>query len=153
MDSHRRELPAGTYGFKDVEIGDQITTGSVKIDAARIDKFAALSGDSYGLHMRSKDAARHGFPDRIAHGLLVLSLVDGLKFQAGAQLEAQASLGWNWKFAAPVIVGDTVTAQVTIAGKRRIRDGKRGILTLRIEVRNQHGEVVQHGENRLMTYV
>ena len=153
MDSHRRELTAGLYGFDEVEIGDCITTGNVTIDAAKIDQFAAVSGDSFGLHMQKEDAVEHGFADRVAHGLLVLALVDGLKFGAGAQLKAQASLGWNWKFAAPVIVGDVVRAQITITGKRRTRDGRRGILTLQVQVKNQRGDVVQHGENRLMTYV
>ncbi len=149
----KRLLTAGLYGFGDVEVGDTIATGKTIVDEAQIDLFAALTGDSYGIHMEREAAIRHGFTGRVAHGLLVLSLVDGLKFKADAQFKAQASLGWDWKFVAPVVAGDFVSASISVANKRRTRDPRRGILTLDIEVRNQHGTVVQLGENRLMAYI
>ena len=150
--TERRFLASGHYGFNDVEIGDTIVTGEARVGEAEIDRFAALTGDSYGIHMEHEVANEHGFSTRVAHGLLVLSLVDGLKYKAEAQFRAQASLGWNWKFAAPVLAGDTISARISVAGKRRTRDQRRGILTLSIEVLNQHGTIVQLGENKLMAY-
>ncbi|HTN95465.1 MAG TPA: MaoC/PaaZ C-terminal domain-containing protein, partial [Nordella sp.] len=96
-------LAAGTYFYEDVEAGDVIETGALPITTAHIDRFADLTGDRFEIHMSEEGAAKHGFPKRVAHGLLILSLVDGLKNQAGAQFASVASLGWDWKFAAPVL--------------------------------------------------
>lgn len=147
-----RVLGPGRYGLGDLSIGDQIETGALKVTTALIDNFAGMTGDRFEIHMSTEAARRHGFADRVAHGLLVLSLVDGLKNQAEAQFDAVASLGWDWRFSAPVLEGDTIGVQITVAGLRPTSDGKRGIATLEFNVTNQRGEVVQTGENRLMIY-
>ncbi len=147
-----RMLPPGIHGFDDVTETDCVVTGSVCVTAEKIDAFAEISGDRFGIHMSCTEAARHGFPGRVAHGLLVLSLVDGLKNQAAAQFRAQASLGWNWSFSAPVFAGDRISARITVLEKRRTRDPARGILRLGFEVVNQEASTVQRGENLLMTY-
>lgn len=72
-------LPPGVYGYDDLAIGDWIDTGSAQVTAELIDQFATVSGDRYALHMDAAFAAEKGFDDRVAHGLLVLSMVDGLK--------------------------------------------------------------------------
>ena len=145
-----RQLGAGRHYFEDVEAGDTIETGSVTIDTAHIDRFAELTGDRFEIHMSEEGAARHGFPKRVAHGLLVLSLVDGLKNRAPAQFAAVASLGWNWKFAGPVFPGDTIRAVLTVIGKRETRRPDRGILTIDFSVLDQDARIVQSGTNTLM---
>ncbi len=147
-----RELPPGTHGFDDIVENDYVVTGAAEVAAETIDAFAELTGDRFGIHMSEEEATQHGFPERVAHGLLVLSLVDGLKNQALAQFRAQASLGWKWTFAAPVFAGDRVSARITVLEKRSLRDPARGILRLGFEVFNQESVVVQRGENLLMTY-
>ena len=97
-------------------------------------------------------AQAHGFPSRVAHGLLILALVDGLKNQAPAQFRAIASLGWDWSFSRPVFIGDTINAVLEVTGKREVTKPDRGILTIAFDVRNQHGETVQTGSNLLLTY-
>ena len=87
-----------------------------------------------------------------ALGLLVLSVVDGLKNATSAKLQARASLGWDWRFRAPVLAGDTVAASITVAEKRSTRNADQGIVRLDFEVRNQRGDLVQAGANRLMVY-
>lgn len=145
-------LPPGHYGFDDVTIGDRINAGSVAVTTAQIDAFADLTGDRFEIHMSNEAAARHGFEARVAHGLLVLSIIDGLKNQAPAQFRAQASLGWDWSFAAPVLAEDILSVVITVGEKREITARDRGILRLIFEVKNQRGEIVQQGENLLMTY-
>ena len=147
-----RLLGPGQYRFGDVDVGDRIVTGSAPVTARAIDDFAALSGDRFEIHMSETAAARHGFAGRVAHGLLVLSLVDGLKNQAPAQFFARASLGWNWSFRAPVIVGDTISAMLTIAERRPVSAPDQGILRLAFIVTNQRRETVQDGENLLLVY-
>ena len=143
-------LPAGRHFFDDVAISDRIETGSLTIEASHIDRFAELTGDRFEIHMSDAGAARHGFPTRVAHGLLILSLVDGLKNQAPAQFAAIASLGWDWRFAAPVFPGDTIRATMKILTKRETRRADRGIVTIDFAVTNQHGAIVQSGVNTLM---
>ena len=143
-------LPAARYRFDAIDVGDRVETGKTMITAEAIDAFAALSGDRFVIHMDDAAARSYGFPRRVAHGLLVLSLVDGLKNAAAAQFDAIASLGWDWRFERPVLVGDTVQATITVTGKRRTKKLDRGILELDVSVQNQSGEIVQNGINRLM---
>ena len=147
-----RQLPPGLYGYDAVSVGDRIDTASRLVTAGTIDHFAALTGDRFEIHMTTDGAVRHGFPARVAHGLLVLSLIDGLKNQCPAQFHALASLGWDWSFRRPVFVGDTIRATITVAGKRPTGHAERGILTLAVECLNQRDEAVQRGTNQLMAY-
>ncbi|TPI40065.1 (R)-hydratase [Mesorhizobium sp. B3-1-6] len=137
---------------EDVEIGDHFETPSREVTATVIEAFAEMTGDRFEIHMSDVAARRHGFPARVAHGLLVLSLVDGLKNNAVARFRAVASLGWTWRFSGPVFAGDTIKAEVTVADKRTTRNPARAVLRLRFVVRNQWGGIIQEGENQLMIY-
>ncbi len=147
-----RRLTATGLSYEGVAVGDWLETPARTVSVAMIDAFAELTGDRFEIHMDDAAARRHGFSARVAHGLLVLSLVDGLKNQAEAQFRAIASLGWNFRFSRPVLAGDTIRARVTIAAKRVTSNPGRGILTLDFTVTNQDGETVQSGENGLMVY-
>ncbi|WP_299967670.1 MaoC/PaaZ C-terminal domain-containing protein [uncultured Roseobacter sp.] len=143
-------LKPGLYGFAHLSPGDRIRTTGRPITAAMIDDFAELSGDRYAIHMDDAAAQARGFAARVAHGLLILSLIDGLKNTAPARIDALASLGWTWDFTAPVHVGDMITATFQVAEKRTTSSGKRGIVILDVSVTNQSGDVVQSGQNRLI---
>lgn len=145
-----RELPPGRYRFDAVQPGDRIRTAEETVTDAAIDAFAELTGDRFAIHMDAEAARALGFRDRVAHGLLVLSLVDGLKNRTPAQFDAVASLGWDWRFSLPVHAGDSVRATITVAAMRETRRPDRGILTLDFVVENQDGTVVQRGTNQLM---
>ncbi len=145
-------LLPGRYNFDAVVVGHRIETGQVVVTEEKIDSFAALSGDHFEIHMRDDAAQAKGFPGRVAHGLLVLSLIDGLKNQAPAQFDAIASLRWHWTFAKPVFVGDVLHAVIDIQEKRVTSRADRGILELDVCVRNQNAVVVQRGTNLLMIH-
>lgn len=147
-----RLLPAGRYGFDAVTPGDRIATGRHTVTAADIDTFAEVSGDRFEIHMDDAAAHAFGFPGRVAHGLLVLSLVDGLKNNAPAQFRAIASLGWTWSFRRPVFIGDEIGATITVKEKREVTKQDRGILTLAFTVDTPDGEIVQEGSNLLLAY-
>ena len=146
-------LRPGTYGFADVQINDTINAGQITVNSELIDRFAEFSGDHFSIHMDKAAAAKQGFPARVAHGLLIISLVDGLKNHAPAQFKAQASLEWNWKFKSPVLAGDTLNVSITVTDKLTISDPSRGILVLNFDVFNQHEKRVQIGTNLLMVHV
>lgn len=145
-------LAPGRYGFDAVALGDVIEAGRRAVTAKDIDAFAALSGDRFEIHMDDDAAKSHGFPRRVAHGLLVLSMVDGLKNQADAQFRAIASLGWDWSFRRPVFVGDEIGVRIKVTDKRTVTKPDRGILTLSFNVTNQNGETIQDGTNMLLAY-
>lgn len=147
-----RLLPPGLHPLDTVTPGDHLLTGWAEVTPAAIDAFAALTGDRHDIHLTDEAARRHGFPARVAHGLLVLSLVEGLKSGAPAQLDTFAALGWDCTFRAPVFAGDRIRAQVRVKAMRRTGPGK-GLVTLSIEVENQKAEIVQRGEARLIGYL
>jgi 3-hydroxybutyryl-CoA dehydratase len=145
-------LIAGQYGFDDVGLNDKIETAALTVTPAMIDAFSDLTGDRFEIHLSDAAAQRHGFTARVAHGLLVLSLIDGLKNQCAAQFRAIASLGWEWSFRAPVLCNDTIQATLTIIEKRPTSRTDRGILRIEVIGINQRDEVVQRGHNLLMVY-
>ncbi len=101
--------------------------------------------------MDDEFARSQGFSARIAHGLLGLSLIDGLKNRANVQLQAVASLGWKeWNFLAPITAGDRIGAKITIGNMRLTSKGDRGVVELGFVVRNQDGADVQSGLNALL---
>lgn len=142
-------LAAGIYTFDQVQIGDCLLTDWAKVTPQAIDSFAALTQDRFAIHLSDEGARAHGFDRRVAHGLLILSLVEGLKSTAPAQLDTFASLGWDWSFRAPVYAGDSIRASITVAAKRAA-GAQRGMLTLSVSVENQDGAVVHQGQTRLM---
>ena len=147
-----RLLPPGRHGAATLTRGDRIKCGSMTVTAEMIDAFADMTGDRFEIHMSDAAARRHGFGARVAHGLLVLSLIDGLKNRAPAQFHARASLEWRWSFHGPVLAGDRIAVTITIAAFERARKDDQAVLVLDFDVINQHGKNVQSGTNRLLVY-
>lgn len=151
MDALASPLPAGKYFYDDLHVGAHFRTGRITVTEAHIVSFAGMSGDFFDVHMDDEFAREQGFPGRIAHGLLGLCLIDGLKNRAEVQLQAVASLGWNdWAFKAPILAGDSIGATITVAEMRLTSAGDRGIVQLGFEATNQKGVTVQRGRNALL---
>ena len=145
-----KALRPGEYWFEDLAIGDHYDTGHIVVTESHIVGFAGLSGDFFDLHTDDAFAQAHGFPARVAHGLLGLAMADGLKNRSSVRIMATAALGWNWNFRGPIFAGDRIGVAVRVTAKRLSSNG-RGILTLGFIVRNQRGEIVQEGETTLIT--
>lgn len=144
-------LPPGDYFYDDLSIGAFFKSGRIVVTETHIVNYAGISGDFFDVHMDDGFAREQGFPKRIAHGLLGLALVDGLKNRASVQLQAVASLGWkDWNFNAPIVAGDSIGATITVADLRLTSKGDRGITELQFDVANQHGTIVQSGRNALL---
>ncbi len=145
-----RHRAAGEAYFEDLAIGDTWMTGGIVVTESHILGFAGLTGDFFDVHTDDEFARELGFPGRIAHGLLGLALVDGLKNRAAVRLQAVASLGWTWDFAKPIVIGDRIRARISVLTLRLTRRSDRGIAELGFDVLNQRDEIVQHGQNQLM---
>jgi acyl dehydratase len=136
--------------YEDAAVGEAFVTGGIVVTESHIMSFAGLTGDFFDLHVDDEFARKLGFPGRVAHGILGLAIVDGLKNRAETRFRAVASLGWNWKFGRPILIGDRIHAEIEIAAKRETKRADRGILVLSFKVKNQKGEIVQEGTNDLM---
>jgi acyl dehydratase len=55
------------------------------------------------------------------------------------------------KHPTPVFHGDTIRAETTVLDKRETADGKRGVVTMAVEVRNQDDEVVCSFERTVLS--
>ena len=136
--------------YEDIEPGLSFETAGLTITDAHIVQFAGLSGDFFALHMDDEFARSLGFPRRVAHGLLGLILLDGLKNRAEKTFASVASLSWNWSFRKPLFAGDRIVGRLTVTEKRLTSKGNRGILTLALELHNAQGEIIQDGTNLLL---
>ncbi|MBX2881948.1 MAG: hypothetical protein KTR32_18515 [Granulosicoccus sp.] len=151
MTSTPNELSPGQYFHDDLSVGAFYQTGCITIAEAHIVNFAGMSGDFFDVHMDDAFAQQLGFPKRIAHGLLGLCLIDGLKNRADVQLKAVASLGWKeWTFHKPLFIGDSIWATISVETMRLTSKGDRGIVELGFDVQNQKNEQVQSGSNVLL---
>lgn len=144
-----------TY-YEDFQVGQEWTSPTRTITEADVTAFAMLSGDWDEIHT-SEDFARKesAYRTRIAHGMLGLAIVEGLKKRIPAFADTRyiASLEWNWKFTGPILIGDTVHVKIRINNMRESKSKlERGIIWEGGQMINQRAEVVQEGEHSLMIW-
>lgn len=133
--------------FEDFAIGDEFTSPGRTITEADVVMFAALTGDYNRIHTDAEYMKDSIFGERIAHGMLGLAIVNGLKYRTDYDADGViAFLGLTWKFAGPIRFGDTIHTVVRIISKRETSKPDRGIIVQAIQLLNQRGEVVQEGE-------
>lgn len=137
-----------------LEVGHSFQSAGRTITETDIVSFACLSGDFNRLHVDHEYAKGTPFGQRIAHGLLVLSILSGLTTQSSGyrQLEPHvvALLDINCRFPKPTFIGDTIFVRVTVAEKiENYRPGKDKVV-FRREAINQRGEVVVQADFAMM---
>ena len=98
------------------------------------------------IHVDAEFAKGSMFGERIAHGLLGLSIASGLAVRLGfIEDTIIAFMGLDWKFRAPIKIGDTIHTRAQIAEKKPMPRLGGGLITLNVEVLNQRGETTQKG--------
>jgi len=140
------QLPSRGLYFEELPPGLEVTSPARTITEADVVNFAALTGDWNPLHTDAEFARTTIFGQRIAHGLLILSIASGLIARLGlieGTVEAFREL--RWKFRAPVFIGDTIRLTATVTEARPMPRLNGGLVTLEVSVLNQRGEVVQKG--------
>jgi 3-hydroxybutyryl-CoA dehydratase len=136
----------GMY-FEEFEVGLELETGGRTITETDIVNFAGLSGDFNPMHTDAVYAAGTQFNKRVAHGLLGLSVVSGLAYQMGfIEGTVIAFTGLEWKFRAPIFIGDTIRVQVRATKLREMKAAGGGFVTLELKAVNQDNVVTQKGE-------
>jgi acyl dehydratase len=135
--------------WEDVEIGSVYESSRRRIAQADIDAFGAVTGDFHPLHSDAEFCKSTPYGRPIAHGLFGVSLMEGLKNQLKLYDKTSiGSLGWDKiRFVKPLFPDDTVHLAISFISKRETRKTDRGVVVERIELKNQHGEVLSEAEH------
>jgi len=137
--------PRGRW-FEEFEIGDGIETAARTITETDVMLFAGLSGDYNQLHTDAEFAKGTLFGERIAHGLLGLSIANGLASRLGFfEGTAQAFTSLEYKFRGPIKIGDTIHVRLEVRRKKEMNRLGGGFVVLDVAVLNQRDETVQKG--------
>ncbi len=146
---------ADSLYFEDFQIGDVFESPSRSITEADIVNFAGLSGDYNLIHTDIEFAKNSIFGERIAHGILGLSIASGLFTRTDVNRRMSKTLIAlmgieSWNFLAPIKIGDTLHLIIEILDKKETSKPNRGIVRFKRMVSNQHGETVQEGITPMM---
>jgi acyl dehydratase len=111
---------------------EQGVSGWIEIDQARIDAFAATTGDEQFIHVNPEAAKLTPFGGTIAHGFLTLSLLSVMAMEA-APPPAGTVMGINYgfdrlRFLTPVRSGARVRGRFTLKAVEA-REAGRWLLT------------------------
>jgi len=101
--------------FDQLSVGDVFAgTRGRTVTETDIALFSAVSGDWNPLHNDAAFAAQGPFGSRIAHGLLLVSMMTGMAPISGAAVVALYGFD-KVRFVHPVLLGDTITYPSKIA--------------------------------------
>lgn len=137
---------AGLY-FEEFSVGQTIMTKTRKILDNDIMTFALLSGDDNRIHTDEEFSKAGPFGQRIAHGLLGLSIASGLAWQTGildGTVIAFREID-DWKFIKPVFIGDEVHAELNVNEAKALPRIGGGSVVIAAELKNQKGEICMKG--------
>lgn len=130
--------------FEDYTVGEKFTSPSRTITEADIVNFAMITGDWHPIHVNVEYAKKSAFGERIAHGMLTLTLGSALCMWMGPNTYAPKSFIAfiamdGIKISVPTKIGDTLTWEGTVAGLEPKSKG-RGVITYECAIKNQRGE-------------
>jgi 3-hydroxybutyryl-CoA dehydratase len=128
--------------YDDFKIDDTFSTGERTITEADIVAFANLSGDCNLIHVDAEYAKASTFGQRIAHGLLVLSISSGLTVQSALTNDSIIAFYGidQLRFTKPVFIGDTIRVRSRVI-ELSPRETK-GVVTFEMTVFKQNDEQV-----------
>ena len=124
-----------------LSVGDKAHR-SLQLTAQHVAAYAEISGDRNPLHFDRDFALATGkLADLIVQGGLTTGLLHAL---VAMDLPGPGTvfLSQNWKFTAPVYIGDTITAEVEV----RSVHATKPVCQLSVRVTRQTGETVLEGE-------
>jgi 3-hydroxybutyryl-CoA dehydratase len=132
--------------FEDCHLGEKAVSPGRTITEADIVLFAAFSGDWLPIHADVEYARKSIFGERIAHGLLVLTVGSALLLQLGeSALLPKATIALyeieRVRFVAPTKIGDTLHTEGEIIRMTEL-DPTKGMIAIRGTIKNQQDDTV-----------
>jgi len=136
--------------FEDFIPGLEHVTRGRTMTESDIVSFAGLSGDFTELHTNEEYAREGPFGKRIVHGLLTLSVSEGLRVRTNLTTGTVIAFYGidKLRFVKPVFIGDTIHVKSTVV-ERVAKSDVMGVVTFDSAVLNQHGETVLVYRNKL----
>src|SRR6476620_5635706 len=124
----------------DLHVG-QRAFRSITLTADHVRTYAEMTGDYNPLHFDAEFTARTKFGGLVVQGGLTTGLLHAL---VAMDLPGAGSvfLSQQWKFTAPVYIGDTITAEAEVLSVHATKP----VTQLGIVVKRQTGETVLEGE-------
>jgi acyl dehydratase len=124
----------------DLTVG-QVASRSMNVTSEHIRMYAEISGDRNPLHFDEDFASKTSFGRLVAHGGITTGILHAL---VAEDMPGPGSvfLSQNWKFTAPVFIGDTITATAEVVSVH----ASKPVCELKIRVERDAGETVLEGE-------
>jgi acyl dehydratase len=119
----------------------QTAQRSLTLTADHVRMYAEITGDRNPLHFDQEFARKTKFGRLVVQGGLTTGLLHAL---VATDLPGPGTvfLSQNWKFTAPVYIGDTITAEATVLSVHATKP----VSQLAVRVQRQDGETVLEGE-------
>lgn len=137
--------------FDQFEVGAKYISSARTVTEADVVTFAGLSGDFNPLHTNAEFCRDTPFGERIAHGMLVMSMATGMANWLGIyEGTTLALLEQVIRYKGAVKFGDTIHLEQEVLEKKPTSKTDRGVVVLASRVRNQRDEVVIDGEWTLL---
>ncbi len=130
----------------DLSVG-QKATRSITLTTDHVKTFAELTGDRNPLHFDESFASKTKFGRLVVQGGLTTGLLHAL-VAMDMPGPGTVFLSQDWKFTAPVFIGDTITAEAKVVSVHQSKP----VTQLRMRVTRQTGETVLEGEAWCYTF-
>jgi acyl dehydratase len=117
------------------------------VTADHVRKYAEITGDYNPLHFDEAFVGRTKFGKLVAQGGLTTGILHAL-VAMDMPGPGTVFLSQNWKFTAPVYIGDTITARAEVLSVHATKP----VCQLRIVIQRDGGEVVLEGEAWCYTF-
>lgn len=139
-------LRSGKY-FEEFKTGMTFLSPGRTVTESDIVNFAGLSGDYTQIHTNVEFSKSTPVGQRVAHGLLGLSIASGLATRTGV-LEGTVIAFREireWKFIKTVFIGDTVRVSLHVLETKALRRMGGGLVNIELRLLNQNDETVMKG--------
>ena len=110
----------GTPSFDDVQVGDELSPGHLRLSRGDLVNYAGVAGDANPIHWDENIAKAAGLPDVIAHGMLTMGL--GAGFASAWSGDPGAVTRYAVRLSQPAIVSATGGADIEFSGKIKSLD-------------------------------
>jgi acyl dehydratase len=111
------------------------------ITSDMVEAYARITGDRNPLHFDEAFASATRFGRLVAQGGITTGLLHAL-VATDMPGPGTVFLSQNWKFTAPVYIGDTITAEAEVLSVHE----RKPVTQLRVRIQRNDGETVLEGE-------
>lgn len=138
--------------FEDIVIGSAYETKLRRLPRQAILQYGEMTGDTHPLHMDDAYAAATPFGGIIAHGLLSLGFMAGMKSELDLYSDSSiASLGWDKvRFQRPVPADALVRTRTEFIEKRPSKKAGQGTVRQLVKLLDENGEELLSGEHVML---